>query len=247
MNFPPRLPGALTFAILFAASIASAEAPVKKPPPKVLMIGDSLSVGPFGEYVAQYLIVRCGRNNFEQFASCGSSPENWLKSEPDYFTKCGFRENSPERQTVIDYQNGKRPPPIKTPKLEELIARYRPTTVVVQLGTNWMDPLKANKPGAEDKFSEILDRFAIALHTYTVRQVIWITPPDASAYSSEVKRIVDALIRNAAKKYNYQMVISGALTHYVRGRSGGDGVHYNKDGAKLWADEATKELDRKLR
>lgn len=41
--------------------------------------------------------------------------------------------------------------------------------------------------------------------------------------------------------------MSSAMTHYVPGKSGGDGVHYNKDGARLWADEAEKELDRKLK
>jgi hypothetical protein len=213
------------------------------------MIGDSLSAGPFGEMVEKYLEVRFGRNNVALFASCGSSPENWLRSEPEYYTKCGFREDTPERQVLTDFHDGKRPPRVRTPKVEDLIAKYRPTTMIVQLGTNWMDPLTKPRGHEEDKFGNILDRFAVALHSppNSVRQVIWITPPDAAAYSLAVKRTVDSLIANVAKKNTYALIDSRHMTRYVRGTTGGDGVHYSKDAAKPWADQVTRKLDRLLR
>jgi len=213
------------------------------------MIGDSLSVGPFGEFVEEYLEVRFGRNSVALFASCGSSPENWLRSEPDYYTKCGYRESTFERQALIDFQNGKPPPRIRTPKAEGLIGRYRPTTIIVQLGTNWMDPLMKPKGDEEDKYSDILDRFAAALHSppNLVRQVIWIMPPDAAAYTPAVMRTVDGLIKNVAKKNTYWLIDSRRMTHYIRGKTGGDGVHYNKDAARLWADQVTHKLDHLLR
>jgi len=86
----------------------------KKPPLRVPMVGDSLSVGPFGDLVGQYLEGRFGRPNVAVIASCGSSPESWMRAEADYVTKCGFRENTPERQEVVDFQNGKRPPGVLT-------------------------------------------------------------------------------------------------------------------------------------
>jgi len=221
----------------------------KAPPIRVLLIGDSLSVGPFGESVEQYLETRLGRNNFAFFGSCGSSPENWLRSEPDYYTKCGFREQSPDRQALIDYHDGKRPPPVRTPKVEDLISRYHPTTIIVQLGTNWMDPLMKPKGNEKEKFSDILDRFAKALHSppNVVRQVIWIMPPDAAAYTQPVQRTVADLIIDIAKRNGYLMIDSKRMTHYSRGKTGGDGVHYNKDAARPWADKVTQKLDRSLR
>src|SRR6266487_2218692 len=49
------------------------------PPPKALMIGDSLSVSGFGDAVREHLDDKFGRQNVAFFASCGSSPENWLR------------------------------------------------------------------------------------------------------------------------------------------------------------------------
>jgi hypothetical protein len=237
----------LCIALILPTLAACGQAASRELPQRVLMIGDSLSVGPFGQSVEQYLETRLGRSSFALFASCGSSPENWLRAEPDYYTKCGYREASPERQALIDFHDGKPPPRVRTPKVEDLIARYHPTTVIVQLGTNWMDPLMKPRGHEEDKFSGILDRFAVALRSPPVRQVIWIMPPDAAAYTPGVQRTVDSLIKNVAKKNTYWLIDSKRMTHYVRGKTGGDGVHYNKEAAQPWADQVTRKIDRQLR
>src|SRR5215469_4256687 len=52
--------------------------------PRVLYVGDSLTVGKFGEYVGEYLVQRCGRNNVSIYATCGSSPENWMRNGIHY-------------------------------------------------------------------------------------------------------------------------------------------------------------------
>ena len=244
-----RLRATLFIALILPSLAACGQAAQKEPPARVLMIGDSLTVGPFGQSVEQYLETRLGRNNFALFGSCGSSPENWLRAEPDYYTKCGYREISPERQALIDFHDGKPPPRVRTPKVEDLIARYRPTTIIVQLGTNWMDPLMKPRGTEEDKFSGILDNFAIALRSppNVVKQIVWIMPPDAAAYTPAVQRTVAKLIIMAAKKNGYLLIDSRRMTHYVRGKTGGDGVHYNKDAAQPWADQVTRKLDRLLR
>jgi len=245
MTLPGPLRTTLLIALLLPEVAARGQVSPKEAPARVLMIGDSFSVGPFGEMVEHYLEARLGRSNFALFASCGSSPEHWLRSEPDFYTRCGYREDSPERQTVIDFDDGKKPPKVKTPKVEDLIARYHPTTLIVQLGTNWMDALMKPEGREEDRFSNILDRFAKALRgsSPTVRQVIWIMPPDASAYSPAVQQTVNRLIQNVAKKNTYWMIDSRRMTHYVRGKTGGDGVHYNKSAAQLWVEQVKLNLD----
>src|SRR6478672_4776459 len=48
--------------------------------PRVLMVGDSLTVGGFGDAMQGYLLGRLGSNNVAVYASCGSSPEHWMRS-----------------------------------------------------------------------------------------------------------------------------------------------------------------------
>ncbi len=120
-------------------------------PPRrtALYIGDSLSVGKFGELLHDYLVATFGSRNVALYASCGSSPENWLRAEPTFFTKCGYREQTPSRNMAIDSRTHQ-----ATPKLDELVSRYRPTTAIVQLGTNWMD-----SPLPDARIRSILERF----------------------------------------------------------------------------------------
>src|SRR5258705_11589747 len=99
------------------------------PSRKVHMIGDSLSVGGFGEAVREHLEKEFGRQNVAFFASCGSSPASWLENEPVFHTRCGYREKTPTTDVYRDYHNGKRPPAVATPKIETLIEPYRPTIV----------------------------------------------------------------------------------------------------------------------
>ena len=94
---------------------------------RILMIGDSLSVGGFGESMQEYLLQRFGTNNVAIFAVCGSSPEHWLRAGSDYATKCGYREQTPSSSRILDFDHGRPPPAVSTPKLEDLLARYRPT------------------------------------------------------------------------------------------------------------------------
>ncbi len=210
--------------------------------PRVLMIGDSLSTGPFGEAVQQHLAVRFGPQNVAAFASCGSSPENWLEDEPEFYTKCGYRESTPDRPPVYrDFHNGKPPRPTLTPKVETLVRRYDPTVVVVQLGTNWMDQNLSDR-----QISSAIHRFIDALRGSSVRQIIWIEPPDSSAFRKSQGRI-HLLIENAAAGNRFQVIDSRQFTHYIAGKTGGDGIHYNSEASLAWAARINVALDARLR
>src|SRR3954465_13646937 len=77
-------------------------------PPSILMIGDSLSVGRFGEMVQMHLALK---HRVAAYASCGSSPEHWLASEPAFVTKCGYRQLTRDSGIFTDWPNGPPPPP----------------------------------------------------------------------------------------------------------------------------------------
>ena len=199
----------------------------------VLLIGDSLSVGPFGTTLQDLLINRLGNKEVALYASCGSSPEHWLASEPVYLTRCGYREKTPRSQKLIDFVNGRPPPPVATPKIEKLLRIHSPQYVLIQLGTNWMDEFQQKV--TEEKKSRkmaLLTQFAGALKG---RQVVWILPPDSSHYSSTAQNAVREILFKTAQNHRFGVIDSKKLTHYRRGKTGSDGVHYNGEDARNWA------------
>ena len=210
-----------------------------RPPPRVLIIGDSLSVGGFGDAVREHLEQEFGRQNVAFFASCGSSPESWLEDEKVFYTKCGYREKTPTTDVYHDYHNGKKPPPVATPKIETLIERYKPTIVIVQLGTNWMDQTLS-----DDYIRHVLTRFVSAVQSDGTRRMIWIGPPDSSRFSKVQSRIY-RLIQQSLPRGD-PVIDSRRFTRYVLGKTGGDGIHYNRESGEAWAKPVNSSLDQIL-
>ena len=219
----------------------------KREPVHVLMIGDSMSVGGFGDALQEYLQRNYGR--VALYASCGSSPESWLRGET-FVTKCGYRARTPSSSEFTDYGNGHKPTPTLTPKLEDLLRYHTPSVVIIQLGTNWMDGLESKSFAAEaPKYRAIMERFAEPLQSArSVKQIFWIPPPDSSRYSTATQQHVEELICKAAEKYHY-VVVKNALpmTHYIAGHTGSDGVHYRKEDAYAWAEKVERFLRGKVR
>ena len=214
----------------------------------ILLVGDSMSMGGFGESMQTYLVDRFGRSNVAFFASSGSSPEHWLRSGPTFVTKCGYLEITPLVSIKHDFENGRRPKPVLTPKLEDLLREYRPATMIVQLGTNWMDEISTRMLPNNAKYNEILEQFVAVVKgdPHSVRQIIWITPPDSSCFSNGVKQTVQSVIMNAARNFGFEIIDSMKVTHFVSGKSGRDGVHYNDEEARVWASFVTRDLDRMM-
>ena len=242
----PVLPILLLLAIAFVVMVANGKPRASKPPSRqgksFLYVGDSLSVGKFGEVLRDYLVTNFDARNVAVYASCGSSPENWLRAEPTHFTRCGYREDAAGRNVVVDAATHH-----ATPKLEDLVARHHPGTVIVQLGTNWMDRIAAgDTPQKEAEFSSTLDRFTAALRSQSRVKIIWITPPDSSHFSQGVQRAVASLLRRAASRDHFEIIDSKELTHYIPGKTGGDGIHYNSQASTEWAVRVVRRLKYRL-
>jgi hypothetical protein len=197
----------------------------------VLYIGDSLSVGAFGETLYDHLVSTVGSRNVALYASCGSSPENWLRKEPTFFSRCGYREQTPSGSAAVDSRTHH-----VTPKVEELLRRYRPTTVIVQLGTNWMD-----QSLSDERIRSILESFVDSIHAGANCRLVWIGPPDSFRFSKVQGRIYK-LIQQSRRRGDI-VIDSRRLTHYVLGKTGGDGIHYNRESAVPWATRVIGLLD----
>jgi GDSL-like lipase/acylhydrolase family protein len=231
--------------------IADGKAPATKSIPaartdvaRVLMIGDSLTVGSFGGVMYEYLVALHGKGNVAVYGSCGSSPEHWLRGDPLFVTKCGYREQTPWENEVIDFKNGRPPPLIPTPKLEDLIAKFQPNVVIVQLGTNWMDRVASPNRGKQLDYDSILDRLVNAIRRGfgSATRIIWITPPDSSHFNRRTQRTVERMLKDAADRDHFQTIVSSRITHYVPGKTGGDGVHYNQDAGTAWAHAVARQI-----
>jgi len=207
------------------------------PPPSILMVGDSLSVGKFGEAIQNHLEKKYP---VAAYASCGSSPEHWLRNEPDFYTKCGYRQHTAKSDMLVDFVNGRAPRRVLTPKLEFLVEKHKPTIVIVQLGTNWMD-----RALTDEQMESYLDRFIKAAKRGVAKKVVWITPPD-SYRLSKVQGRVQGLIRRASKRDHFEIIDSREVTHYKMGKTGGDGIHYNNESSQAWAEGIQKDLDLKI-
>jgi hypothetical protein len=206
-------------------------------PVRVLFIGDSLSVGPFGKEVEASLRRRYGAKGYCLFASCGSSPEDWLRGTPVFTTKCGYRQSTPAGTVAHEYSGGRRPAPVKTPKLPMILARFRPEVVIVQLGTNWFGKIA---PGHTNGavYRGVIKDFVRGLRSVPgpPPRIIWVMPPSSSAYPAETHEDVERWITESSRALDFRVVNSRRITGpYRKGTTGSDGVHYSGSAGRAWA------------
>lgn len=204
---------------------------------RVLMIGDSLSVGSFGDSMEAYLTQKAGTQQVYFYASCGSSAQHWLSSTETFVTTCGYRETRPSVHILQKHRNGRHPPPEPTPKIERLLRQIRPDTVIIQLGTNHYDVFQRDGLAKLEEERGYFDAFARALSSSGARpsRIIWIMPPDSAKFSPSVEAIVERIILDTCRRHRIMPVRSKAMTQYVKGTTGGDGVHYAEKPGQDWA------------
>src|SRR2546423_5313922 len=232
----------LAFVLGIGSFILVADGKTKKPakagpdapPPSILMIGDSLSVGKFGEVIQMHLALK---HRVAAYASCGSSPEHWVTGEPDFITKCGYRQRTSDSDVFTDWVSGRAPRPTRTPKLADLVRKHKPTVLVVQLGTNWMD-----RNLSDEQMTDYLSRFVEEARRGTVEKIVWIAPPDSSRLR-KVQGRVHQLLRRAATRKSFDIIDSRNVTHYVMGKTGGGGIHFNSEAAGARGPGVPRRLD----
>lgn len=190
---------------------------------KVLMIGDSHSVGTFGTELDKQL--RSAGAQVETYAASGSSANSWLNGGT---TRSGW---------VARHQNGgvEQPPwnqPHNIPKLADLIAQHKPDVVIINLGANFRsDPSQARK------LAEVCKRAGT--------RVIWVGPPktreDSGDGGAKLRQFDESMKQALSGVGEY---ISSA--QFTPSYAGGDGLHYNgAEGnriASAWASGVARQL-----
>ncbi len=201
------------------ALCAAKEIPTNKPLPVILFIGDSHSVGSFG-IQEDALLRRIAGFSVATYASCGSSPLDWLT---DSVTHCGFffKDTDNKEQRGWD---------AKTPLLADLLKTHQPRYTVVELG--------ANMYGRPTEWLEKTSRDMAMSIVNSGSKCIWIGPPNARIQPEpELSRVFDAL-RASVGQY---CLLFDSRKHTSYPASGGDGIHFNSLGesgqkiAENWA------------
>ena len=175
---------------------------------RVLMIGDSHTVGTYGNEMDRLL--RSSGATVSSYGSSGSSPSWWMRGTT---TSSGFvgRHADGTVERPADWRT-----PHETPRLRELIERERPDTLVVSLGGNM-------RGMSEDQIRRQVRELGEVARENGVR-LVWAGPPSRRADAGDRGDIdrFDAIMRDAVAPYG-SYVASSRYTEY----SGSDGVHYS--------------------
>ena len=134
----------------------------------ILFIGDSHSVRTFGNHIFSHLqLINPERSEVHSYASCGSSPHQWLNS---WNTHCGYKERH-----FTPWTTDQLPPFYEerhtTPLLSDLLQHHRPQLVVVEIGGNATGLTQAGLNSSVRRFLNLI--------TQSGAKCIWAGPPEA--------------------------------------------------------------------
>jgi len=187
---------------------------------KVLMIGDSQVVGPYGQ--AMYEHIRAEGAEIDQYGMAGASPAWWLRGTTG---KSGWIERRADGR-IVHADDWKKPH--KTPLLSDLIARHRPEVLIISLGGNLRGYPDAS---VRKQVKDILD-----VAVPSLAAVFWISSPEREvddADPTELTRFTGVL-RDAVGDAAI-FIDSSQLSNYA----GIDGVHFSgaegRKEARKWA------------
>lgn len=184
------------------------------PGTKVLMIGDSHTVGAFGTELDQKL--RSTGAQVATYGASGSSATQWANGGT---TRSGWVERGANGQVSQPPWNQ----PHQIPRLEELIAKEKPGVIIVNLGANF----RGGDPTSQVRsLGEIAKKHGIKL--------IWIGPPKTREDSGNDSSIKAFDQKMAAAMAPYGTYI--ASDPFTPTYSGSDGLHYDSAAGKRWAD-----------
>ena len=210
----------MTRSLLLAALLA---VPAAAEPPRILFIGDSHSVGPFGQELDR-LLRETGASVLTR-AVCASAPRSWVAGTRHH---CGFFYRDADGATRRGTKEA------STPPLAGLLSQHNAAWTVVQLGGN----LHGGAPATvKAQVGDLARRVAEA-----GSKCLWVGPPNRRDNGGGFDAWY-AAIKEGADPYCV-FLDSRPVTPYPP--MGGDGIHYGGPAgtatAKAWAAAAERRM-----
>ena len=204
---------------------------------RVLFLGDSLSVGEFGGTFDRQL----RQAGFEVYTSVagGGTPYYWLEEYPPISIDITYWERTPTSQRRL-------PGISPVPKIEGLLAKWKPDIVIVQTGTNLYAPLRSKKRTKSANVREIeslVEKMCRVITANGKRRCYWITPPDAHTkrYPQALQNEMLSIMQRVAGKYG-PVFNSYEVTSYTEPYPKNDGIHLERRVARSWGEKAARDF-----
>lgn len=203
--------------------------------PRILYLGDSLSIGAFGKTLDHSM--RSSGFQVHTVVAGGASPYYWLKNYQALPCTIGFWEKSPSAERRVGYVRA-------VPKLEDLIAEHKPNVVVVQTGINLYATLRSKRRTKEENIEEV--RSLIEQMCYAIAKAgatsYWVLPPHSheKRYSKELQGELTAIMQGVVRKYEGEVFESQKVTKFVDPYPATDGIHYGPSEARGWAEKVSQ-------
>jgi len=205
---------------------------------RVLYLGDSLSIGAFGQTFDSSL--RSSGFQVHTVVAGGATPYYWLKSYQALPCTIGFWEKSEESERRVGYVRA-------VPKLEDLMATTRPTVVVVQTGINLYATLRSKRRPKEENVEEV--RSLIDQMCYAIAEAgaisYWVLPPHSheERYTKELQDELASIMREVVDQYEGTVFESQKVTKFVDPYPATDGIHYGPAEARGWAEKVSSHFN----
>lgn len=204
--------------LAFLSGDAPAVVPLVEPTPatakitvgtKVLIIGDSQTVGPYGKTIDE--LARATGATVSTHASWGASPPWYFNGQETY--KYWSRDTAGKAETQMH---------TPTPKLNELLAKERPDVVIVTMGGN-MIAGNASQADVTLQVSQIGNAVSAS-----GAELVWVGPPKYAPNTRSPEKVEQFYqkLRNIVPEFGELIDSRVHISEYA----GTDGLHYS--GAK---------------
>lgn len=204
----------LSFVLLLGTVHAQAE--------KIIIIGDSLTCGPFGDRM--YEDLKSQKHQVTLYCAVSSSATNWLNGTTPKNQRCFVRGPSSSKQEPC-------PPSGKVPRAEDLLAANTPDRVIVALGTNSLHSATASK-----------DHATLATLVGAKSRCTWVGPPQLKHdFQKNLDRFYDSL--GGRLGTSCDLVDSrDATAPGTPGYETTDGIHRTRAAGRAWYDFLHKQI-----
>lgn len=197
--------------------------------PRLLLLGDSHCLGPFGETLDRSL--RAEGFELSTYACSAGGPYFWLEKHQSIAASLGAWEKTASSERREDVS-------VSAPKVEALLRQSRPEVVVVQAGLELYPALRLGTAETRAHVRRVVDEFCRSI-AEAKAWTYWVLPPRAHP-----KRVPPALqgdladlIREIVERYGGGVFDSGAVTDWsVPYPVLSDGLHYGVVEARQWAE-----------